>query len=1087
MANSIDLIVSKEAQKQLDDLYKSLTKTHEEVVAISKLQLSFNGGQSPKSVTDLNEKIKDQAKIQAQLEKQIEKNRLAEIRLQQAREKAIDKYNADLAKQEALSIKASEKIIAQKDKEFAAFKKQFEKYEADLEKQVIAEQKASQKARELIRKKQQDEEKLNLYRRQEFDKNNQKLLEQTNKEISAYNRIQNSVNLLSKTYKDLAIRKELGNTLSAGEEKNLAQITARLTQYQNALKKVDANMGNHQRNVGNYASAFNPLNNSINQLSREMPAFANSVQTGFMAISNNLPIFFDAMGGIINQNKELQAQGQPTQSVLKQLASSVFSLGTALSVGVTLLTIYGKDLVEWASSLFGASEAMKSLTESQKEFNQTRLTGQKDAQSEIIELKKYLAVVKDEKLSREEREIALKKLKQEYPFYFKNLTDEQILLGQTKDAQNALNLALEKRKQVEKATEINVANKQRLIDLEKEVDLQETILKRAKMPKVNLSTGLKQTDPLEIMVEQKKLNSLLETRKNYYDTIIKNDGLIIKLKKETIGLEYQEEKVKKESNKQKTKLSFDYIESEYALRLSLLNRQKEFLAEELNNENLSFEGKILARQKYSEKLIEILNLEASKEKAISLIKYNEDLERNNLAYVNKELTAIQYAENITVLNKRYSNETKKIDVDTSNSFNKITNDSLTFYAKIQKEKTNIARNTEKILTDLEIKKLNRIKDNEENTLQIRQNAFEEMLALSHKELALAEIREKAMNPDKIDEISAKYKNLKNDLDNLVSPLKNAQKETDKWIESMGSKKTDEILSGLGLSSTKMFIDFDKNGQSTFDKLIEGADGLKERFQVNFVAMAEVAKEVFSIINKNSQANYEAEYSRLEQQKNISIAFAGSSATAKAEIERQYEEKRKSIQRRQAEAEKKQAMFNIAINTAQAVMATLGKGGFFASPLAMVVAAAGAAQLAMVAAQEIPAFAEGGIHEGGKMLINDAKGSKYQETVVTPDGKIRQFKGRNKVVDAPKGTQIFTPDQWSKQINNMLLKNNIQPLQTNQTNGINKDDLESVFRKYSGSNEVAIDINENGFKKMISSNGRTREILNSRLTTKGRIV
>jgi hypothetical protein len=68
-----------------------------------------------------------------------------------------------------------------------------------------------------------------------------------------------------------------------------------------------------------------------------------------------------------------------------------------------------------------------------------------------------------------------------------------------------------------------------------------------------------------------------------------------------------------------------------------------------------------------------------------------------------------------------------------------------------------------------------------------------------------------------------------------------------------------------------------------------------------------------------------------------------------------------------------------------------------------------------------------------------------------------------------------------------LKNNISPLQTNQTNGINKEDLESVFRKYSGTNEVAIDINENGFKKMINSNGRTREVLNSRLTTKGRIV
>jgi hypothetical protein len=280
----------------------------------------------------------------------------------------------------------------------------------------------------------------------------------------------------------------------------------------------------------------------------------------------------------------------------------------------------------------------------------------------------------------------------------------------------------------------------------------------------------------------------------------------------------------------------------------------------------------------------------------------------------------------------------------------------------------------------------------------------------------------------------------------------------------------------------------ESGMPTLFKVLnKEIEGFGDDWKTTAVAMMEIGQELTNTLMKQSEARFNAEYARLEQQKNVSIAFAGSSATARAEIEKQYEEKRKVIQRRQAEAEKRQALFNIAVNTAQAIVATLGKTGFAGIPLSLIVGAIGAAQLAMVASQEIPAFAEGGVHEGGRMLINDAKGSKFQETVVTPDGKVRQFKGRNKVVDAPKGTQIFTPDQWSKQINNMLLKNNISPLETNQTNGINKDDLESVFRKYSGSNEVAIDINENGFKKMISSNGRTREILNSRLTTKGRIV
>jgi len=857
MANSIDLIVSKEAQAGLDALYKSLTKTHEEVVAISKLQLSFNGGSSPKSVTDLNAKIKDQTKIQAQLEKQIERNRLAEIRLQQAREKAFDKYTAQLQKEEA---------------------------------------------------------KLNA-------------------SVQMYNKVQAKLNALNAEYKNLAIQKELSGKLSDSEAKRYEFLSGKITKYDQALKAVDGQMGKYTRNVGNYAGSFNPLSNSINQLSREMPAFANSVQTGFMAISNNLPIFFDAMGGIINQNKELQKQGLPTQSVLKQLAVSVFSLGTALSVGVTLLTLYGKEMVNWASSLFGASESVKALNESQKAFNETRTTGRKDAQSDIIELKKYLAVVKDQKLSTDERNIALKKLKQEYPFYFKNLTDEQILLGKTEEAQKALNIALEKRKTVEKATEINVANKQRLIDLEKEVQLQEKVVKRANMPKVNLNTGLKYTDPLEIAIEQRKLNSLLETRKKYYDTIIKNDSLIIRLKKETIGLEYQEEKIQKEK-----------------------------------------------------------------------VKKERDVKREDIKSVSENLQSAK-------------------------GFLQVLKDQLAMYQKIQSEVSD---------TSEEYKSFQNVIDG-----------------------------------------------IQTSIDLIVDPSKAIKSSIPEIIPQATKQKMQEDLSYL-----KSFYDqfANESGMPTLFKALNGEiKGFGDNWKTTAVAMMEIGQELTNVLTAQSEARFNAEYSRLERQKDIAIAFAGDSTTAKAEIERQYEEKRKAIQRRQAESEKKQAMFNIVVNTAQAVIATLGQAGFAGIPLSLIVGAIGAAQLAMVASQEIPAFAEGGIHDGGKMLINDAKGSKYQETVVTPDGKVRQYKGRNQVVNAPKGTQIFTPDQWSKQINNLLLKNNISPLETNQTNGINKDDLESVFRKYSGSNEVEININENGFKKMITSNGRNREVLNSRLTTKGRIV
>ena len=98
-------------------------------------------------------------------------------------------------------------------------------------------------------------------------------------------------------------------------------------------------------------SSYNGLGVSINQLTREMPAFANSMQTGFMAISNNIPMLADELGKLKQANLDLVASGQPAKSVFKQLAGSLFSWQTALSVGVTLLTVYGPKIIEWASNL----------------------------------------------------------------------------------------------------------------------------------------------------------------------------------------------------------------------------------------------------------------------------------------------------------------------------------------------------------------------------------------------------------------------------------------------------------------------------------------------------------------------------------------------------------------------------------------------------------------------------------------------------------------------------------------------------------------------------------------------------------------
>src|SRR5690606_8107563 len=126
-------------------------------------------------------------------------------------------------------------------------------------------------------------------------------------------------------------------------------------------KEIDAmeqKMGMYQRNVGNYASGWNGMAHSINQMTRELPAFTYSFQTGAMALSNNIPIFVDEISKAAKANKELVAEGKNITPVWKQVLSSLLSWQTALSVGITLVTVYGKEIGEWVQALLKGRDAL---------------------------------------------------------------------------------------------------------------------------------------------------------------------------------------------------------------------------------------------------------------------------------------------------------------------------------------------------------------------------------------------------------------------------------------------------------------------------------------------------------------------------------------------------------------------------------------------------------------------------------------------------------------------------------------------------------------------------------------------------------
>ncbi|MEQ8547637.1 MAG: hypothetical protein RIC03_06990 [Cyclobacteriaceae bacterium] len=141
---------------------------------------------------------------------------------------------------------------------------------------------------------------------------------------------------------------------------------------------------------------FDGLGNSINQLSREMPAFAVSASVGFLALSNNIPILADEINKLRARNIELTQSGQKAVPVWKQLVKGILGWQTAMSVGIMLVTIYGREIGAFFKKLFTGKKAIDKLITSQNALNKAfEDSSYKDAIGDITKLKANVALAKD--------------------------------------------------------------------------------------------------------------------------------------------------------------------------------------------------------------------------------------------------------------------------------------------------------------------------------------------------------------------------------------------------------------------------------------------------------------------------------------------------------------------------------------------------------------------------------------------------------------------------------------------------------------------------------------------------------------------
>lgn len=450
--------------------WQEVQKLREEVEALKTALKDFNVAGDMKGFEELNKKYKESTQKLKEYEQQVQNYQriidqlnVSNGVMEGARQMASELNNAtDVFVEQQLKVKALNEDVKKLNKSYLAL--------SDIDKRGQKGSNILTELKEITHQYTIENEALKKLRKEYSD----------NIKIEGV-----AADSLVSLRKQLSLLNAEYDRLSASDRKAAigTDLQKQIQSLNTEISAAEQATGRYQRNVGNYASAWNGLGMSVQQVARELPSLAIGWNTFFLAISNNLPMLADELKKASAEYKAFKAAVAAGNNdvakvapVWKQLISSIFSWQTALVVAITMLSVYGKDIIEWTKNLFGADTAQKRLNESLKEFNNLQSNASEKTLEEISKLNLLYGISQNIALSINVRKKAVEKLQQMYPDYLQNLSEEAILAGKANEAykllveniQNIASLKLIEDQRAKSAEALTEAKK-------KEMDLQSKI------------------------------------------------------------------------------------------------------------------------------------------------------------------------------------------------------------------------------------------------------------------------------------------------------------------------------------------------------------------------------------------------------------------------------------------------------------------------------------------------------------------------------------------------------------------------------------------------------------------------------------
>lgn len=248
------------------------------------------------------------------------------------------------------------------------------------------------------------------------------------------------------------------------------RMQAQLLEMSEKLQAFNATTGKSGSQLGGMRKAMNGLSGAASQIVRELPVLTMSADQFFLAISNNLPIYFDQLQRVREENQKLIAQGKPAQNTLMAVMKSFVSWQSLLVIGITLLTKYGGRILDFVGKLLRGEKAFNATAEAAKNFNNIIQESEVSSAKEIAQIQLMTQVAEDNTASMEARNKAAEWLLEHASDYLYLYDAEAVKAGEAKTAIDQLIESKKEEARVRALVDAYISNVEKQVKIQQELE-----------------------------------------------------------------------------------------------------------------------------------------------------------------------------------------------------------------------------------------------------------------------------------------------------------------------------------------------------------------------------------------------------------------------------------------------------------------------------------------------------------------------------------------------------------------------------------------------------------------------------------------